>query len=77
MLSFTLAGDSAFRVVKVGQSAAERTRAATAPVALAISPNPFNPATTIKFEIPEVSEVTLTIYNTLGQKVEEIFREYL
>jgi photosystem II stability/assembly factor-like uncharacterized protein len=35
-------------------------------------PNPFNPATAIKFELPETAEVTLTIYNTLGQKVDEI-----
>jgi flagellar hook assembly protein FlgD len=35
-------------------------------------PNPFNPTTTIKFSIPEVSNVKLTIYNAIGQKVAEI-----
>ena len=32
-------------------------------------PNPFNPKTQIRFDIPKVSNVTLTIYNMLGQKV--------
>jgi len=35
-------------------------------------PNPFNPATQIKFSIPKTSHVTLTIYNALGQKVADI-----
>ncbi|HKI47280.1 MAG TPA: T9SS type A sorting domain-containing protein [Balneolales bacterium] len=32
-------------------------------------PNPFNPTTNITFAVPQTSNVELTIYNTLGQKV--------
>ncbi len=32
-------------------------------------PNPFNPTTTINFEIPVRENVSLIIYNTLGQKL--------
>jgi len=32
-------------------------------------PNPFNPTTTLRFDLPQVSDATVTIYNMLGQKV--------
>jgi len=40
-------------------------------------PNPFNPETTIRFDIKERGNVTLVIYNTLGQKVDTLVDEVL
>jgi hypothetical protein len=39
-------------------------------------PNPFNPETIIRFTIPFVSEVTLSIYNILGEQVRTFHRHY-
>ncbi|MBN1291100.1 MAG: T9SS type A sorting domain-containing protein [Candidatus Latescibacteria bacterium] len=41
------------------------------------SPNPFNPATTISFTIPEAGIVTIDIFNIAGQKVDTIGNEFM
>jgi hypothetical protein len=38
-------------------------------------PNPFNPSTTIRFAIPEASNVQLEIYNIMGQRVKVLISD--
>jgi hypothetical protein len=35
-------------------------------------PNPFNPSTTIKYSIPSISPVKLTIYNSIGKEIKSL-----
>jgi hypothetical protein len=36
-------------------------------------PNPFNPNTTIEYQVNRVSKITIAVYNILGEKVKELY----
>jgi len=39
-------------------------------------PNPFNPITTIRYQIPEKTNVSLTIYDMVGKEIIKLVNEY-
>lgn len=39
-------------------------------------PNPFNPSTQIKYELPKSSFVTIKIYNSIGEEVSKLVSEF-
>jgi hypothetical protein len=59
----------------LGKQSASATATNELPKEFAVHPNypnPFNPSTTIKFDLPEPSHVSLVIYDVLGRKVVEL-----
>lgn len=42
-----------------------------------VYPNPFNPVTTLKYQIPEAGKVRLTIYDLLGRELKTLTEEIL
>jgi len=38
-------------------------------------PNPFNPETTIEFQVAKVTEVKLEVFNVLGQRIRTLVNE--
>ena len=39
-------------------------------------PNPFNPVTTLRYQLPIASDVKMTVYDILGREVDVLFHEY-
>lgn len=62
-------------MAKPGTTPGRETPAQAAPATYSLSenyPNPFNPATTIRYGLPEQSSVTILIYDLSGRLVREL-----
>jgi subtilisin family serine protease len=64
--------DNIFVREDIVQSVSEENSASALPVDFSLAqnfPNPFNPTTTIEYNVPQNSHVNIEIYNMLGQRI--------
>ena len=55
--------------VRMGNAVVQVKSIPTSFMLAAARPNPFNPNTTIAYDVPQQAHITLTVYNMLGQEV--------
>ena len=76
-ISEVFLADDALRINSVADARLDGLRALPTDYALSPNrPNPFNPETVIPYQMPEVGDVSLIVYNVLGQHVRELLRTH-
>lgn len=62
----------AMNVLETGPARIAEQQELPEDVELTNYPNPFNPATTVEFTLPEAEDVSISVYNSIGQEVEQL-----